>query len=113
MTNLVAYYLVAMPLAILFAFKFKFYTKVRKHYFTVHHHLQQSAYDYMIIIAMTFFAGVVGWPDLRSGMPGLLAAGDHRPHQVVKDRGLHEGGQGQLHRLVYVKKKNTLLRRGK
>ena len=31
MTNLVAYYLVAMPLAILFAFKLKLYTKVRKH----------------------------------------------------------------------------------
>lgn len=28
-TNLVAYYLVAMPLAVLFAFKLKFYTKVR------------------------------------------------------------------------------------
>ncbi|CAD6229670.1 unnamed protein product [Miscanthus lutarioriparius] len=63
MTNLVAYYLVAMPLAILFAFKLKLYTKAC-----------------------------------------LLLAGDHRPHQVVKDRGVHAGGVGQLHRLVYVKK---------
>jgi hypothetical protein len=43
-------------------------------------------------------AGSLGGADLRAHVPGLLAAGDHHPHQVVQDRGGHAGGEGQLRR---------------
>jgi len=71
-----------------------------------------SQYDFDYMLYDDFFAGVMAGHDLQSGMPGLLAAGDHCPHQVVKDRGVHAGGEGQLHRLALVYVKKMLLRRG-
>uniref|UniRef100_A0A453PTR7 Uncharacterized protein n=1 Tax=Aegilops tauschii subsp. strangulata TaxID=200361 RepID=A0A453PTR7_AEGTS len=38
--------------------------------------------------------------DLRADLPDQHAGGDHRPHEMVQDRGCDAAREGQLHRLI-------------
>uniref|UniRef100_A0A0E0LL07 Uncharacterized protein n=1 Tax=Oryza punctata TaxID=4537 RepID=A0A0E0LL07_ORYPU len=50
--------------------------------------------------AQVVHQGIMDGFDLRADMPDLHADGDHRPNQMVQDRGRDAGEEGQLCRLI-------------
>jgi hypothetical protein len=53
-------------------------------------------------------AGFMVGSDLRADVPEQYAAGDHRPHQMVQARGRDARREGQLRRLISLKKPRLL-----